>query len=408
MNTIIVLGGMFTLLFIAYMCSVDRKRIKFQPIIGAFIIQALIGAFVLYVPVGQQFLGLLTKAVSAIIEFSNHGIKFLFGDLTDGRNGFLFAFQVLPIIIFFSSLMSVMYYLGFMQKIVSLFGAGVRRLLGTSKIESTAAASNIFVGNVDVFIMVKPYVKDLTKSELFAVMTGGFASIAGSVLVGYAAMGIDIKILLTAAFMSAPAGLLFAKLIYPETEEVKEISLDVYLEEEKPVNIIEAATEGAFVGLKVAASVGVMLLALISLIAMVNGIISVVGGFFGADTITLEQIFGYIFSPFAWLLGIPKNEILAAGNFLGQKLVLNEFVAFLDFTKNRELLSPTSQTIVIMALAGFANLSAPAAMLGVLGNFAPERKGFIAKMAWRVILGSTLANLMSAAIISFYMSVFGS
>lgn len=407
MKTLIVLLGMFTLVFIAYMCSVDRRNIKLRPILGAFIIQALIGAFVLYVPIGQQFLGMLTKIISSIIDFSNHGIKFLFGDLVGGKNGFIFAFQVLPIIIFFSSLMSVLYYIGIMQKFVSLFGSAVRWLLGTSKIESAAAASNIFVGNVDVFIMVKPYIKDMTKSELFTVMIGGFASIAGSVLVGYAAMGIDIKILLTAAFMSAPAGLLFAKIMYPETEELKEQAFDVYIEDEKPVNIIEAATSGAFIGLKVAASVGVMLLALISLIAMVNGIIGFTTNAVGIGSITLEQIFGYIFSPFAWLLGIPKNEILAAGNFLGQKLVLNEFVAFLDFTKHKDLLSPASQAIVIMALAGFANLSAPAAMLGVLGNFAPERRAFIAKMAWRVILGSTLANLMSAAIISFYMSIFG-
>lgn len=407
MRTVIVIGGMCILILIAYIFSIDRKSIKIKPVIGAFIIQATIGGVVLYVPAGQHFLSLLTRAISAIIEFSNHGIHFLFGDLNDGKNGFIFAFQVLPIIIFFSSLMSVLYYLGVMQKIASLFGASVKYILGTSKIESTAAASNIFVGNVDVFIMVKPYVKYLTNSELFAVMTGGFASIAGSVLVGYAAMGIDINILLTAAFMSAPAGLLFAKLIYPETEEVKDFSFDVHIDEVKPVNIIEAATSGALVGLKVAASVGVMLLALVSLIAMLNSIISLIIGAFGPENITLQQIFGYVFSPFAWLLGIPKNEVLIAGDFLGQKLVLNEFVAFLDFSKNRELLSPDSQTIIIMALAGFANLSAPAAMLGVLGNFAPERKGFIAKMALRVILGSTLANMMSAAIISLYISMFG-
>ncbi|EPQ5852927.1 NupC/NupG family nucleoside CNT transporter, partial [Klebsiella variicola] len=400
MNSLIVILGIIVLLVIGYLCSVDRKNIKLRPVIGAFAIQAIIGAFIIYVPFGQSVLGVLTKAVSAIIEFSGHGISFMFGDLVGVNKGFVFAFQVLPIIIFFSSLMSVLYYLGIMQKFVSFFGAGVRRLLGTSNIESTAAASNIFLGNVDVFVMVKPYVKDMTRSELFTIMTGGFASIAGSVLVGYAAMGIDIKILLTATFMSAPAGILFAKLMYPETEETKEFSQDLSIEEEKPINIIEAATSGAFIGLKVAAAVGVMLLALISLIAMINGILSYAGSYVGLDNISLEMIFGYIFAPFAWLLGIPKDEILVAGNFLGQKLVLNEFVAFLNFSQHKEVLSASSQTVIIVALAGFANLSAPAAMLGVLGNFVPERKGFIAKMAWRVILAATLANMMSAAIIS--------
>ncbi|HFD2949959.1 TPA: NupC/NupG family nucleoside CNT transporter [Klebsiella pneumoniae] len=406
MKSLIVLSGIVVLLAIGYLCSVDRKNIRFRPVFGAFIIQALIGAFVLYVPFGQQILSVLTSALSSVIEYSGHGISFLFGDLVGKGKGFIFAFQVLPIIIFFSSLMSVLYYIGIMQKIVSIFGTAVRRLLGTSKIESTAAASNIFVGTVDVFIMVKPYVKDMTKSELFTIMAGGFASIAGSVLVGYAAMGIDIKMLITAAFMSAPAGLLFAKLMYPETEEPKEFTQDMSLEDEKPVNIIEAATSGAFIGLKVAAAVGVMLLALISLIAMVNGMLSFVGSFVGMGNISLEMIFGYVFAPFAWLLGIPKEEIFIAGNFLGQKLVLNEFVAFLNLSQHKEVLSVGSQTIIVIALAGFANLSAPAAMLGVLGNFAPERKGFIAKMAWRVILAATLANMMSAAIISLYMTIF--
>ncbi|EBS5860716.1 NupC/NupG family nucleoside CNT transporter [Salmonella enterica subsp. enterica serovar Abony] len=405
MVTLRIITGIFVLLLIGFIFSVNKKNIRVRPVIGAFFIQAVIGAFILYVPVGQSILAILTRLVASVIEYSGHGISFLFGDLVGKNKGFIFAFQVLPIMIFFSSLMSVLYYIGIIQKIVKIFGSGVRKVLGTSSIESTAAASNIFVGNVDVFIMVKPYVRDMTDSELFALMTGGFSSIAGSVLVGYAAMGIDINLLLTAAFMSAPGGLLFAKLIFPETSKLKERVMDIYPEGEKPVNIIEAATSGAFTGLKVAASVGVMLLALISLIALVNGFLSYIGGFIGYGELSLEMIFGYIFAPLAWLLGIPVSEVMTVGNFLGQKIVLNEFVAFMNLSRNNSGLSPHSEMILIMALAGFANLSAPAAMLGVLGNFVPERKKFIARMALRVILGATLANLLSAAIISLYMSI---
>ncbi|MGF1684744.1 NupC/NupG family nucleoside CNT transporter [Photobacterium minamisatsumaniensis] len=405
MQTLIILVGIVVLLGIAFLASSNRSAINYRTVSIALLLQASIAAFILFVPAGQVILIGVSGAVSSIMDYSGEGIRFLFGDLGAYGSGFIFAIHVLPIIIFFSSLMSVLYYLGIMQRVVKYIGLAVRKILGTSQAESTAAAANIFIGNTDVFVMMKPYAPKMTKSELFALMTGGFASIAGSVLVGFAGMGIEIKYLVAAAFMSAPAGLLFAKIIYPETDEPATVNLNIYDDEEKPINIIEAATNGAFTGLKMAASIGVMLLALIALIAMFNGMLGAVFGLVGIEGLTLQKIFGFMFAPIAALLGIPFDEVLIAGNFLGQKLVLNEFVAFMSFSEVRETLSPHTQAVITMALAGFANLSAPAAMIGVLGTIVPEKKKFIASMGVKVILAATLANLMNAALTGLFLSM---
>ncbi|ANQ28961.1 nucleoside transporter NupC [Vibrio natriegens] len=405
MQQLTILFGMAVLIAIAIAFSTNRKAIKLRTVGVAFLLQASIAAFIMFVPAGQAVLLSISKGVAAVMAYSGEGINFLFGDLGKFHSGFIFAIHVLPIIIFFSALMSVLYYLGIMQRVVRGIGIGVQKLLGTSQAESTAAAANIFVGNTDVFVMMKPYAPQMTKSELFAMMVGGFASVAGSVLVGYAGMGIDIKYLVTAAFMSAPAGLLFAKILYPETDEAVDVDLDIYKQEDKPINIIEAATSGAFTGLKLAAAVGVMLLALISLIAMANGILSSLGELVGFEGLTLQLIFSYVFAPFAALLGVPSEEVLAVGNLLGQKLVLNEFVAYLSFAELKSELSMHSQAVATMALAGFANLSAPAAMIGVLGTIVPDKKHFIASMGVRVIIGATLANLMSAALTGLFLSI---
>lgn len=251
---------------------------------------------------------------------------------------------------------------------------------------------------------MKPYAPRMTRSELFALMTGGVASIAGSVLVGYASMGIEIRYLVAASFMSAPGGLLMAKMLFPETEpeNTADVSGDMLGQDEKPINIVEAATNGATIGLKLAANVGAMLLALIALIAMVNGLLGWFCGFFGYGNVTLQFIFSYLFAPVAWLLGIPTNEVLQIGSLLGQKLVLNEFVAYTSFIPMKDQLSEYSQVITIMALAGFANLSSPAALIGVLGGIVPGKKSFIAKMGLKVILAGTLSNLLSAALTGLF------
>lgn len=404
MQIFIVMLGIVILLLIAWLCSENKKAIRLRTVGGAFAIQAMFAAFVLYVPLGEKILLAISNSLSGILNYSSEGINFLFGNLGQFKMGFVFAVHVLPIIIFMSALFSVLYYLGIMQWVIRFIGTGIHKLLRTSPAESMAATANIFAGNTDVFVLMKPYAPRMTHSELFALMTGGVASIAGSVLVGYASMGIEIRYLVAASFMSAPGGLLMAKMIFPETQadNTADVTGDALGSDEKPINIVEAATNGATMGLKLAANVGAMLLALIALIAMVNGLLGWFCGFFGYGDVTLQFIFSYLFAPVAWMLGIPSHEVLQIGSLLGQKLVLNEFVAYTSFIPMKEHLSEYSQIITIMALAGFANLSSPAALIGVLGGIVPEKKRFIAKMGLKVILAGTLSNLLSAALTGLF------
>lgn len=404
MQILTVCLGIVVLLAIAWIFSENRKAINLRTTLGAFCIQAGIAALILYFPAGERVLLAISNSLSGMLNYSSEGINFLFGDLGRFKMGFVFAFHVLPIIIFMSALFSVLYYLGIMQWIIRIVGTGIHKLLNTSPAESMAATANIFAGNTDVFVLMRPYAPKMTRSELFALMSGGVASIAGSVLVGYASMGIEIKYLVAASFMSAPGGLLMAKMLYPETEtdKVADVSGDMMGSDEKPINIVEAATNGASAGLILAVNVGAMLLALIALIAMVNGLLGWCFGLFGFENVTLQFIFSYIFAPVAWLLGVPSNEMLQIGNLLGQKLVLNEFVAYTSFIPLKPELSEYSQVIAIMALAGFANLSAPAALIGVLGGIAPDKKSFIAKVGVKVILAGTLSNLLSAALTGLF------
>ena len=407
MRILILCLCILVLLAIALLFSSNRRAINLRTVLGAFTIQASVAAFILYVPAGEKILLAISNSLSGVLTYSSEGINFLFGDLGRFKMGFLFAFHVLPIIIFMSALFSVLYYLGIMQWVTRIIGTGIHKLLKTSPAESMAATANIFAGNTDVFVLMRPYAPKMTRSELFALMCGGVASIAGSVLVGYASMGIEMRYLVAASFMSAPGGLLMAKILYPETEpdNVADIHIENENPEERPINIVEAATNGAISGLKLAVNVGAMLLALIALIAMVNGLLGWVFDLFGIANITLQLIFSYLFAPIAWLLGVPGSEMLQVGSLLGQKLVLNEFVAYTSFISLKPELSEYSQIIVIMALAGFANLSAPAALIGVLGGIVPAQKSFIAQMGAKVILAGTLSNLMSAALTGLFYLV---
>ncbi|MEO0510616.1 MAG: NupC/NupG family nucleoside CNT transporter [Verrucomicrobiota bacterium] len=395
----ISLLGYFSLIAFAWVCSSSRKDVKWRTIGGAIAIQFIFGFLVLYVPAGQVALQWLADLVSTIIAYGDDGIGFVFGSLIDPSQGwgFLFAFKVLPVIIFFSSLVSVLYYIRVMPVVVQLIGGGIRKLLGTSRAESLSATANIFVGQTEAPLAIKPYLGRLTRSEFFAIMVGGVASIAGGVLAGYAAMGIEIKFLLAACFMAAPSGLLFAKLLLPETEEPDNRKLEAN-ETEKPANVFDAAAVGATDGLKLALNVGAMLLAFIGLIALVNGIIGWVGGFFGAEALTLQLILGWLFSPIAWLLGVPWEQATLGGSFIGQKLVINEFVAFIELIQVQETLGTRTQAIITFALCGFANFSSIAILLGGLGSLVPERRQEIAQLGLKAVLAGTLANLSSAAI----------
>lgn len=391
--------GYTLLILLAWLCSSSRKDISWRTVGGAIAIQFIFGFLVLYVPAGQAALEKLSTLVSAIIAYGDDGISFVFGGLSDPSQslGFLFAFKVLPVIIFFSSLVSVLYYIGIMPIVVQSIGGAIRKLLGTSRAESLSATANIFVGQTEAPLAIKPYLGGLTKSELFAVMVGGVASIAGGVLAGYAAMGIEIKFLLAACFMAAPSGLLFAKLLLPETEEPDNRKLDSKTAD-KPANIFDAAATGASEGLKLALNVGAMLLAFIGLIALCNGLIGWVGGFAGIDNLTLQSILGWVFSPVAWLLGVPWEQAKLGGSFIGQKLVINEFVAFIQLLEVQDTLGTRTQAIITFALCGFANFSSIAILLGGVGSLVPDRRQEIAQLGLRAVFAGTLANLSSAAI----------
>jgi CNT family concentrative nucleoside transporter len=396
---LISLLGYCSLITFAWLCSSSRKDINWRTVGGAIAIQFAFGALVLYVPAGKAALEWLSSIVSTVIAYGDDGIFFLFGGLSDPSEslGFVFAFKVLPVIIFFSSLISVLYYIRVMPVVVQVIGGAIRKLLGTSRAESLSATANIFVGQTEAPLAIKPYLGRLTRSEFFAVMCGGLASIAGSVLAGYAAMGIDIRFLLAACFMAAPSGLLFAKILLPETEtpDNSKLEEDPAL---RPANIFDAAAGGASDGLKLALNVGAMLLAFIGLIALLNGILGWIGSIFGSDQLTLQLLLGWLFSPVAWLLGIPWDQATMGGSFIGQKLVINEFVAFIEFGTIKETLSVRSQAIITFALCGFANFSSIAILLGGLGGLVPERRQEIAQLGLKAVLAGTLANLSSAAI----------
>lgn len=404
MNILWGFFGILVIFAIAFLFSTNRKAISWRPILGGLAIQLVFAFIVLKWEAGKAGLQRLTLAVTEITNYANEGVQFLFGGLYVKESGisFVFAFQVLTVIIFFSSLISVLYYLRIMQAIIKVIGGALSWMLGTSKAESMSAAANIFVGQTEAPLVVRPYIATMTRSELFAVMTGGLASVAGSVLIGYSLLGVPLEYLLAASFMAAPAGLVMAKLFVPETEEAKsapgsrlEFKMD---DDTESVNVIDAAARGASVGLTLALNVGAMLLAFIALIALVNGILGAIGGLFNYPGLSLQQILGFIFAPLAFAVGVPWEEAIKAGSFIGQKLVLNEFVAYSDFAPQIQDLSPKTVAIVSFALCGFANLSSMAILLGGLGGLAPDRRQDIARMGLRSVAAGMLASLLSAAI----------
>lgn len=397
MNLIWGIFGIVVVLAIAFLFSTKKKAINFRTITGGLAIQIFFAFIVLEWETGREGLKWLTLRIQDIIAYANEGIAFLFGPLASGNEiGFIFAFHVLPVIIFFSALISVLYYLGIMQWFIKIIGGALSWLLGTSKSESMSAAANIFVGQTEAPLVVRPFLAKMTQSELFAVMTGGLASVAGSVLIGYSMMGVPLEYLLAASFMAAPAGLIMAKVMIPETEK-SETSDVIHLEKDKDTaNVIDAAATGAADGLKLALNVGAMLLAFIALIALINGILGVFGG------LTLQTILGYIFAPIAFAVGVPWAEAVAAGSFIGQKLVLNEFVAYAAFAPEMVNLSDKTNLIVSFALCGFANLSSMAILLGGLGGLAPNRRADIARLGLRAVVAGMLASLLSAAVAGMF------
>ena len=401
--------GMLAIVAFAYAVSSNRQAVAWKTIGMAFAIQFIVGGIALFTSWGNRALSAAADVIGLLLSYSRAGIDFMFGQLAayDGPIGFVFAVNVLPVVVFFSAFIAVLYHLGVMMWVVRILGGGLRRFLGTSHAESMSAAANIFVGQAEAPLVVKPFIPAMTRSELFAVMVGGLSTIAGSVMAGYVALGIPLEYLVTASFMAAPGGLMMAKLIEPETGTpvVPKAGDDATIP--RYVNIIDAAATGALDGLRMAAAIAAMLIAFVALIALINGLLQYFGAFVGFEDITLELLLGYLLGPVAWLLGIPWAEASTAGSLIGQKLILNEFVAYVAFSDVSESLSPIAQAVVIFALCGFANLSSIAILLGGLGAIAPSRRDDISRLGVRALIAATLANLMSAALAGFFLSLPG-
>lgn len=408
MQILLSLAGMVLILLIAFLLSSNRKAIRPRVVLSAFALQAGLAALVLYVPWGNRVLQGAATGVSNLLGYANEGTKFLFGGLATDPLGQNFAIQALPVIIFFAAFISILYYLGIMQYVIRWIGGGLQKVTGISKVESLCAASNIFVGQSESPLVIRPYLATLNPAQLFCVMTVGMAGVAGTILAAYASMGIRIDYLIAAAFMSAPGGILMAKLIMPDDPnepavDDPNIALDMH-DDEKPANLIMAASQGAQTGVKLAVAVGAMVLAFVALVALANGVLGGLGNLVGLKGLSFQGILGQVFAPVMYLLGVPWNEAVTAGGLFGTKIVLNEFVAFIDLGAMKTLSAPTV-AIVTFALCGFANFSSIAIQMAVTGGLAPNQRPMIAKLGIKALAAGSLSNLMSAALAGLFLSL---
>ncbi|MGE4801964.1 NupC/NupG family nucleoside CNT transporter [Yersinia hibernica] len=409
-------AGMCILLLIAYIFSVNKRKISLRTVVAALLLQITLGAVMLYVPAGKWFISSIANAVNRVISYSDAGSAFIFGglvspkmnELFDGA-GFVFAFHVLPAIIFITSLISILYYLGIMGWLINILGSLFQKLLGISKVESFAAVTTIFLGQNEIPAVVKPFINKMNSNELFTVICSGMASIAGSMLVGYAGLGVPIQYLLAASLMAIPGGILFARIISPATEESKVEFNEMTFSDKRPTSIIEAAANGAMLGLKIAVGVATVVMAFVALIALINGIIGGIGGVFGFEHLSLESILGYVFSPLAYIMGVSWEHASLAGGFIGQKLAINEFVAYLSFSPYLKetigTLDVKTIAVISFALCGFANFGSIAVVVGAFSAVAPERASEIARLGFRALLAATLSNLMSATIAGLFIGL---
>ncbi|PCG14052.1 MULTISPECIES: NupC/NupG family nucleoside CNT transporter [Sphingomonas] len=434
---LIGVAGIAVILLLAVLLSADRRAIRLRIVGSAFALQIVIAIVVLYWTPGRAALAGASAGVSALLGYSQRGTEFLFGKLASPDiGGQSFAIAALPVIIFFASLVSILYYLGVMQLVVRWIGGAIEKVIGASKVESLCAAANIFVGQSESPLVIRPYLAGLTPAQLFTVMTSGMAGVAGTILAAYASMGIRIDYLLAASFMAAPGGILMAKIIMPDRvmppegelplgdlpDEDQQIALaearisgrgpaallpegtpgeplpEATHDEEKPANLIMAAAQGAQTGVRLAVAVGAMVLAFVALVALANGLLGGVGSWFGHPELSFQGLLGYVFQPVMYLLNVPWDEAGIAGGLFGEKIVLNEFVAYIDLGKQAAQLSPRTIAIVTFALCGFANFSSIAIQMAVTGSLAPNQRPTIARLGLRALAAGSLANLMSAAL----------
>ncbi|GAA0439003.1 MULTISPECIES: NupC/NupG family nucleoside CNT transporter [Sphingomonas] len=420
MNRFLIgVAGIVVILAIAFAISTNRRAIRLRVVGAAFALQVGIAVLVLYVPFGRRLIQAAAAGVSALLGYAQAGTDFVFGPLARPEmGGHSFAISALPVIIFFAALVSILYHLGVMQFVVRWVGGGIEKVTGVSKVESLCAAANIFVGQSEAPLVIRPYLATLTPSQLFAVMSVGMAGVAGTILAAYAAFlgPQSLPFLLAASFMAAPGGLLMAKIIMPDApiaakdadaqadEEAAIRAAEVNLEEEKAANLIMAAATGAQIGVKIAVAVGAMVLAFVALVALANGLLGAVGGWFGHPELSFQMVIGTVFQPVMFLLNIPWHEAGIAGGLFGSKVVLNEFVSFIELGNLRDQLSPRTVAIVTFALCGFANFSSIAIQMAATGSLAPNQRPMIAKLGVRALVAGSLANLMSAALAGLLLS----
>ena len=403
-NILAGLPGLALILLIAVALSTDRRRIKWRIVASAFALQIAIAVLVLYVPLGRTMLAGMSRGVSNLLGYANAGTSFVFGGLAAPPVGASFAIQALPVIVFFAALVSVLYHIGVMQLVIRWIGGGLERILGVSRVESLCVAANIFVGQSESPLVIRPYLAGLTPAQLFTVMTSGMAGVAGTLLAAYAQMGISIDYLLAASFMAAPGGILMAKIMMPD--DPSDVAADAAADDVQPediggeraANVIMAASMGAQLGVRLAVAVGAMVLAFVALVALANGLLGGIGAFVGLPDLSFQLLLGYVFAPVMYLLSVPWNEALAAGGLFGEKIVLNEFVAFIHLGQIADTLSPRTTAIVTFALCGFANFASIAIQMAVTGNLAPNQRPVLARLGMRAVAAGALANLLSASL----------
>ncbi|CDH23543.1 putative transport protein (NUP family) [Xenorhabdus bovienii str. kraussei Becker Underwood] len=412
------LMGIVILLLVGYLFSVNKKRISLRTVGAALLLQVSLGAIILYIPAGKWLIHNIANGVNAVISYSSAGSSFIFGSLVgpkmnelfDGA-GFVFAFQVLPAIIFITSLISILYYIGIMKWVINILGYAFQKAMRISKVEAFAAVTTIFLGQNELPAVLKPFVNKMNRNELFTVICSGMASIAGSMLVGYAGLGVPVEYLLAASLMAIPGGILFARLLSPATEPSQVQFEQISFSETRPASIIEAAAGGAMLGLKIAVGVATVVMAFVALIALINGVIGGIGELFGLTGLSMQSLLGYLFSPLAYIMGVNWEHTDLAGSLIGQKLAINEFVAYVNFSpylKDPAVLLDTKTIAVIsFALCGFANFGSIAVVVGAFTAVVPERASDIARLGLRALLAATLSNLMSATIAGLFINLAG-
>lgn len=399
--------GIIVILGIAVLFSTNRKAINLRIVGAAFALQVVIAAIVVYSDAGKTLIEKMSAGVQHVMNYSREGIEFVFGGLATDGSIWSFAVNVLPIIIFFSALTTVLYHLRIMQPVVKLIGRGLRFVIGTKSVESVNAAANIFIGQTEAPLVIRPFLKGLTEPQMFAIMVSGLASVAGTVLLAYAQMGAELRYLLAASFMAAPGGLLMAKIMMPDEKAESSAEDDDHLEmaDSEHENVILAAAVGTTDGVKLAVNIGAMLITFIALIALVNGLVGGIAGLVGIEDLSLQKMLGWLFAPIMYLLNIPWSEAQAAGSLFGEKIILNEFVAYSHLNDYLAGMSARTKAIVTFSLCGFANLSSIAILLGGLGSLVPEKRELIARFGLRAVAAGSLSNLMSAALAGMLLSI---